>query len=515
MRTLSGLFTEWVRKVTMLTLILFLFAAFFPLKTIAQTDSRRPKIGLVLSGGGAHGIAHLGVIKVMEEAGLRPDYITGVSMGSIIGGMYSIGYTADSLHRILNRMNWKLILSNKIPENKVIYLEKNHFNNSMLSLPLSSRKLVLPSGLINGQQFESELSYYAWPAADINDFSKLPIPFLCLATDIIYYRNVELKSGYLADALRASSSVPTIFTPLKIDTLLLLDGGLIRNFAATEAKNMGADILIGSYVGFKPHSEDELETVSGIMIQIAMFRSVDDFEQEKKIVNLIIKPVTEDLPIWGFEQVDSLYNRGYKAALPYKDYFRKLADSLNASGAQKPIENILDKKLYAFDRIEIKGNKKYPDYQIRDMLDIKPGENIEKDVLSEKIELLYGKAWFDKVKYRVVPRNDSLILVIDCIEKPNAMLYGSGHYDNALQTGLILGFSVKNMITPRSVINMNSFIGKYYRFSFDVMQFIDRNQKFGLSANAYSDNTLLPLLELRGSYQQRHEQEFNIRTITE
>ena len=95
------------------------------------------------------------------------------------------------------------------------------------------------------------------------------------------------------------------------------------------------------------------------------------------------------------------------------------------------------------------------------------------------------------------------------------MLYGSAHYDNALQTGLVLGFSVKNMITPRSVINMNSFIGKYYRFSFDVMQFIDRSQKFGLSANAYSDNTLLPLLELRGSFQQRHEQEFNIRTITE
>ena len=130
----------------------------------------------------------------MEEAGLRPDYITGVSMGSIIGGMYSLGYSADSLYKILKSINWKLILSNKIPENKVIFLEKSHFSNSAISLPLSFRKVILPSGLINGQQVENTLSSYAWPAADINDFSKLPIPFMCLGTDIITYKKVDLKN---------------------------------------------------------------------------------------------------------------------------------------------------------------------------------------------------------------------------------------------------------------------------------------------------------------------------------
>ena len=130
----------------------------------------------------------------MEEAGLRPDYITGVSMGSIIGGLYSLGYSADSLHKIFKSINWKLMLSNKIPENKVIFLEKKHFNNSIISLPLSSRKVILPSGLINGQQVENTLSFYAWPAADINDFSKLPIPFMCVATDIITYKKVDLEN---------------------------------------------------------------------------------------------------------------------------------------------------------------------------------------------------------------------------------------------------------------------------------------------------------------------------------
>jgi NTE family protein len=498
MRTHSDSFTKYFPGIILMISLFSLFLFISPVDISAQTISKRPSVGLVLSGGGAHGIAHLGVIKVMEEAGLRPDYITGVSMGSIIGGMYSLGYTADSLHKLLKTINWKLILSNHIPENKVVFIEKEHFNNSIVSLPISFSKVMLPSGLIRGQLFENTLSFYTWPAADINDFSKLPIPFMCLGTDIITFKKVALKTGYLADAIRASSSVPSIFTPLKIDSHLLLDGGLIRNFAATEVKEMGADIVIGSYVGFNAHNEEKLQSVSGILEQIAMFRSLDDFEEEKKLVDVLIRPETHKFSIFGFENVDSLVQEGYEAALPYKEYFRKLADSLNCIGPQKPLKNILDKQLYTFDKIEIVGNKIYSDFQILGVLNIKPEEKINKHILTDRIELLYGKAWFDKVKYRIVPRNDSLILVIDCIEKPQAMLYGSVYYDNALQSGLLLKMSVKNLLTRGSVINLKSFIGPYYRVALNAIQFLDRNQEFGLSANFYSDNTLIPMLELRG-----------------
>ena len=498
MNMLSCFFSKYLQKLILLNCLFCLFSFFNPTDISAQKVNKRPGIGLVLSGGGAHGIAHIGVLKVMEEAGLRPDFITGVSMGSIIGGLYSLGYSADSLQKIFKSINWKLVLSNKIPENKVIFLEKSHFSNSAISLPLSLRKVILPSGLINGQQVENTLSFYAWPAADINDFSKLPIPFLCVATDIINYRKIDLKTGYLPDAIRASFSVPSIFTPFRIDNLLLLDGGLIRNFAASEAKEMGADIIIGSYVGFKGYKADKLLTLSGIMEQIAMFRSLDDFEEEKKFVNVLIRPQTERLSIFEFDNVDSLIERGYRAALPYKDYFIKLADSLNRICPQKPLEYILDKKSYTFNKIEITGNKSYSDEQILGVLDIKPGKKLDKVFLTERIELLFGKAWFDKVKYRVLPRNDSLILVIDCIEKPQSMLYGSVHYDNALQSGLIFEMSVRDLLTQRSLINLGSRIGQYYRVDLNYLQFIDRNQIFGLSANLSSDNVLLPLLELRG-----------------
>jgi NTE family protein len=498
MNTYSCGFSHRLQKSLTIICLLFLSICYNSININAQDDRGRPRVGLVLSGGGAHGIAHIGVIKVMEEAGLRPDYITGVSMGSIIGGLYSLGYSADSLEKILKSINWKLILSNKIPENKVLFLEKNHFSNSAISLPLTSRRVTLPSGLINGQQAENMLSFFAWPAADISDFSKLPIPFLCVATDIINYKIVDLKTGYLPDAIRASFSVPSIFTPLKIDSLLLLDGGLIRNFAATEAKAMGADIIIGSYVGFNGYKADKLQSVSGIMEQIAMFRSLTDFVDENKLVNVLIKPNTARLSILDFENVDSLIQRGYRAALPYKAYFKKLADSLNTLGQQKPLESILNKKSYAFSKIEITGNKSYSNEQILGVLDIKPGEKVDKYMITDRIELLYGTAWFDKVKYRVIARNDSLILDIDCIEKPPAMLYGSVHYDNALQSGLIFEISLKDFLTQRSMINFGSRIGQYYRFDLDYLQFIDKNQIFGISANFNSDNTLIPLLDLRG-----------------
>jgi len=464
----------------------------------SQDPPARPRVGLVLSGGGAHGIAHLGVLKVLEEAGLRPDCISGVSMGSIVGGMYAIGYSTDSILSILKSIDWGDALSNRIPENKVIFLEKEFIGNSILSLPLSKNKIMLPSGLINGQVIENTLSYYAWPAADINDFSRLPIPFTCLAADIISFTKIELNKGYLPDAIRASSSVPSIFAPLKSDSLLLVDGGLLRNFAASEAVNMGANIVIGSYTGFEAYSEDELQSVSGILKQIAMFRSHEDFGEQKKLVNHLIVPNTAGQSISAFQNVDSIYLRGYKAALPSREYFRKLADSLNRFSAQKPLENIMAKNTYSFDKIEVTGNKSYSDQQIQGVLDIEPGDIVNREMLTNGIELLYGKAWFDKVKYRIVPGNDSLILQIDCIEKPEAMLYGSVRYDNNLLFGLKLGISMKNVLSQRSVININSLIANYYRIKADFLQFIDINQKFGMSVMFYTDKTLIPMMQLGG-----------------
>jgi len=441
-------------------------------------------------------MAHVGVLKVMEEAGLRPDYITGVSMGSIVGSMYSIGYSADSLGILFRTVDWDLILSDNLPENKVIFTEKKYFNNSIMSLPITWKKVILPSGLINGQQIEKALSYYTWPAADLDDFSRLPIPFLCLGTDLISCQKVILKNGYLPDAIRASMSVPSIFAPVKIDSAVLVDGGFVRNIAVSELKKMGAEIIIGSYTGFHKYNENELQSVSGVLKQLSFFNSINDYAEQKKMIDILIEPYVKDLSSTVFTNADSIIERGYKAALPFREEFKKLADSLNLSGEQKPAEFIMDKSFYAFDMIETNGNKIISDDQILGILDIKPGEKINKDILSEKIDLLYGRAWFDKVKYRIIPGNDSLRLVIDCIERPQTMLYGSVHYDNFLHEGVLLNLSIKNLLFPKSLADIDSRIGEYFRFRFSHTQFIGRNQKLGLTAFFNTSSTPIPVMQL-------------------
>jgi NTE family protein len=486
------------KPATRLTLLLTAFILAVSTSLLpAQEIAVRPKLGLALSGGGAKGLAHLGVIKVMEEAGLKPDYITGVSMGSIVGGLYAMGYSADSMATMFRAYNWDAALSDRIPENKIIFLEKRHYFNSLISLPITRTSIRIPAGLINGQMIESGLNHYFWPAAHISDFSDLPVPYLCLAADVLTSKKVIFRSGYLPDAIRASISIPSIFTPVKTDTAVLVDGGVLRNYAVTELREMGADIVIGSYVSFRGATEKDLESVQGILKQIGFLTSMADYETQKRLTDIMIEPDLKDYSTMSYGNVDSIMARGYREALKYKDRFRRLADSLDAMGIREKVTPLPDVMYYQFDTIRVVGNNTVSDDQITGVLDIVPRQPVDRDMLADRIELLYGKGWFEKVKYRIIPLDEKLILEIDCIERPQAILYGSLHYDPALSSGVVLNLSVRDLLTTSSVINADAYIGQYYRFRISGIQFIDRSQKFGMEASFFTDNTRLPLVRLR------------------
>jgi NTE family protein len=484
----------------MTRILLLLLLIMLPRQIVSQdTMHVRPRVGLALSGGGARGLAHIGVLKVMEEAGLKPDYISGVSMGSIIGAMYAMGYSADSLISMLKSTDWNLLLSDRIPENRIIFPEKKHFYNSIVSLPVTRQKIRLPTGLISGQQIENALGYYFWPAATVSDFSKLPVPFLCISTDVGTGQKVVLKNGYLPDAIRASIAIPTLLTPVILDSMLLVDGGVVHNYAATELRDMGADIIIGSYTGYRQNSVETSESAYGIMKRIIFISSFASFEKEKRETDILIEPSIKDYPTLAFDNnVDTIITAGYREALKYKNRFRRLADSLDKIGPGEPLKPLPPAGYYVFDRIEVKGNSITGDDQITGVLGISPGDTVTREMLSDGMELLYGKAWFEKVTYRITPRKDSLILGIECIERPRVMLYGALHYDLALGTGVLLSLSGRNLVTPRSVIDLDSYIGEYYRYRLSIMQFIDRGQRFGIEAWFFADKTNFPLISLRG-----------------
>ncbi len=215
-----------------------------PGNSFAQSGNRqRPKLGLALSGGGAKGIAHIGVLKVLEEAGLVPDYIAGTSMGSLVGALYAIGYTTEEMTGIITNMDWNVILANKVSFDKVTFEEKKYYGRYIAEFPYKKGKINLPKGVIEGQELSMLLSRLTRAVHGINDFHDFPIPFECIGADITTGESIVLDHGSLPQAMRASMAIPSIFTPVEIGDHYLVDGGLLRNFPVQNVIDMGADIV--------------------------------------------------------------------------------------------------------------------------------------------------------------------------------------------------------------------------------------------------------------------------------
>ncbi len=226
---------------------------------------------MILSGGSAKGLAHIGVLKVLEEAGIRPDYIGGTSMGGIVGGLYAIGYSADSLEKIVKNADWGYLLGDQVSRRSLTLEEKEDKDRFVISFPIKGNKIKIPSGVINGENIEELLNTLCAPVYDIRDFENFPIPFLCVATNIETGKEVDFTSGYLPLVLRATMSIPSIFNPIEIQNDLLVDGGLVNNFPVARVKDMGADILIGVNVGFQYYKKNQLNSILRIIEQSIFF----------------------------------------------------------------------------------------------------------------------------------------------------------------------------------------------------------------------------------------------------
>ncbi len=223
---------------------LILFLLFLTsLQGWSQEDD--PKVGLVLSGGGAKGLAHIGVLKVMEEAGVRVDYIGGTSMGAIIGALYSSGYTAHQLDSIFNETNFNILIQDELPRSAKTFYEKRDSEKYAITLPFDDFNVSFPSALSRGQNVYNLMSKLTLHLKDRQDFSKLPIPFFAVATDVETGEEVILDSGYLPQAISASAAIPSLFSPVMIDSRLLTDGGVVNNYPVAELKRRGQKLLLG------------------------------------------------------------------------------------------------------------------------------------------------------------------------------------------------------------------------------------------------------------------------------
>ena len=237
-----------------------------------QNDAQtaRKKVGVVLSGGGAKGMAHIGVLKVLERAGIPIDVVTGTSMGSIVGGLYAIGYNANSLDSIVREQDWNYVISDRENLHNQSLSDRQKQNTYVISTGLSIGKHdTTGGGLIRGKNLAELFNKLCIGYTDSLDFSRdLPIPFSCVATNIIDNSEVDFHSGHLPQAMRASMSIPAAFAPVRLGDMVLVDGGLRNNFPVDVAREMGAEIIIGVTVQGDAKEADEIGGTMSILSQI-------------------------------------------------------------------------------------------------------------------------------------------------------------------------------------------------------------------------------------------------------
>lgn len=437
----------------------------------------RPKIGLVLSGGGAKGLAHIGVLKVLEEAGIRPDYITGVSMGGIIGGLYSLGYSASELSEVTANADWSKLLSDYIALDKIVMEEKYESKRYILKFPIRNYELKLAPGLIEGQQLEALFKDYSWPLPVQKSFDDLPIPFHCMGVDLISSEKIELKSGDFSEAIRASMAIPSVFSPESIDTMLIVDGGVSRNFPVEEVKKMGADIVIGVQVGFADRvTKEDLFSLTEVLTRATILAGVVDTRQQTKGVDILITPDLKGLGAADFTKGKLIEKYGEEAARDHFSELKKLADSLSLSF--QPIEKPFSPEKILIKEIEVEGLQFLSKDFVIGHSRIEKGQWITKKEMQEAIDAIYGTQHFQKVSYSLIKDiTNSYLLIFKAKEKPRAFLKFALLYDTERGLGLKANLTLRNYIIPSSHILLSAGIAESPKLKFELNKYIGKKQR--------------------------------------
>lgn len=419
----------------------------------------RPKIGLVLSGGAAKGIAHIGALKVFEEAGLTFDYIGGTSMGSIVGGLYAIGYDAESLEKMVLEQDWMALLSDQIPLSNISIEEKEEIRKYFISFPAEKLKIYLPTGLSTGQNINTLLSGLLLSYHDNMKFNTLPTPFLCVATDIINGKQEVFKEGCLVDAIRASMAIPSVFTPIEINGNLYVDGGMINNFPVKEVKEMGADIIVGVDCGFKSFKKEEINSLTNVLNQSLYVFSVGKNIENREMTDYLIEPDFKGTSAMDFMKAADLIKLGEDAARVHFDELKHLADSINNLYGERPFNQYKKVPDFTIYGIEIDGLQDVSQNLLMVNLKIRPPAKMTLEDLNAAINRVYGSQFFESVFYKIEKRDGKDILKLYVKEKTNVIFRFGAHYDTDFNASILLNGTFRNALIKGSKLDIDLKLG--------------------------------------------------------
>lgn len=460
-------------------LILFLLLLFH-CSFSQEPERKNPRVGLVLSGGGAKGLAHIGVLKTLDSLGVRIDYVAGTSMGAVMGGLYATGYTGKQIDSIISATDFDLLITDDVPRKSRTFYERKNAEKYALTLPFNNFKIQLPSSISRGQNVLNLLSKLTLDVSGVEDFSKLPIPFYCIATDMLTGKEVVLDRGNLAQAISASSALPTLYQPVRLDNKLLMDGGIVNNYPILGLESKDLDIIIGVDVQDDLLTINKLESASNILIQISNFRVAKEMVGKSKLTDIYIKPEVSEYSLVSFKEGAEIIRKGQTAITSQLEELKIIAKAQNFTKRKAIIPEIQKIKI---NDISIFGLNKYTASYVRGKLRFRTGETISFDNFSKGVNNLVATNNFDSFLYKFSPDGEGYVFSAKATEAKNTTFIKFGaHYDQLYKSAALLNLTKKQLLLKNDVLSLDFILGDNSRYNFDY--YIDKGFYWSVGINS-------------------------------
>jgi len=465
---------------------LLFILCFILIVAVAKGQNKVPKIGFAFSGGGAKGLAHVGVLKVLEEAGIIPDYIAGTSMGSIVGGLYAIGYSAEQLETLTKEIIWDDYFNDNLDRSYLAIEEKSQADRYQVQFPFNNGRVQLPTGFVGGQKIGLLLSQLTVPVHGTHDFNDFQIPFRAIATDLVTGTAVVINKGFLPDAIRASMSIPTVFQPVVLNKKLLADGGLTLNLPVDEVLDMGADIVIALDVGGELYKKDEFSSVLRVLEQTGSYLGEISNQNQRSLASVVISPDVKDYSPLSFSDLDSLIQKGEDAAREILPRLKFLLKDINKRTRPSPNQFIAQvvKDTFLIQAVDYDVDSKASVELLRSIFKFKTPNRVSLKTLNEQLKTVYSSRFFRKIDYRLLPADgNGYILSIRAIEQSGNFLKASANYDSDYGGGILLNATFRNTIFRRSKFSVDLRVSEKPSVLGEYVIYTPTRPNFGIRAS--------------------------------
>lgn len=422
-----------------------------------------PRIGLSLAGGGAKGFSHVGVLKVLDSLGVKVDYISGTSMGAIVGGLYASGYSGKEIEKIVMDTDfYSLILDPKTTRQETTFFNKS-VDKYLLSIPLKNGKITLPSSISTGQKNVYLLKELFKNVSNINDFSKLPIPFMCIATNLESGNMEIFEKGDLVQSIMASSAFPSLMDPVKIGDSIYIDGAMTVNYPSKPLKDKGIDIVIGVDLNQDLSKREDLNSIVAILNQVIDFGIKKDTRRQYKYTDINIKPDLKGMTATSYDDKKKILDSGYAEGLKYAEILNELP--------KRPFDrlrqhiNPIYSNVYKIDSVSIEGGRIYGENYVLGKMGLRLPSLQTYGSINKKIDKLVATNNYKFINYDIVTENNANYLKLYVTEDNSRHFVKFGlHYDEIFKTGLLLNYSAKRLLFRNSNLSLDVIVGDKPRY---------------------------------------------------